>query len=201
MSGYFASLFGGANSTLNKDINATGSLAGFAAGQGTGDISAADKFWKSILSGDSSKIGQALAPAVSANQQQGQGAKNTLAQFGTRSGGTAAAGAGIDAAGRGNMINMIGGMQTGAASNLGSMGQNLLQAGMQGYGQEAQLSQERMKNWANSILGQGISSGIGTMEGFGLGTAMNQMGSDTFGAMMRGRGGRSGYGGYGGNGW
>jgi len=171
--GFFGSLFGGSNPTLNQNIGNVGSIAGFASGQGKGDVTSASKFWQSILSGDSSKIGQALAPEISANQQQGQQAKEQLAEFGTRSGGTAAAGAGIDAAGRGNMINLIGGLQSGAASNLGSMGSNMLQTGLQGYGQQTDMSQQRMQNWMDSILGSGISSGIGDMESFGMGKFMN----------------------------
>ena len=184
--GFFGSLFGGSNPTLNSGINNVGNLAGFASGQGQSNISSADKFWQSILSGDSSKIGQALAPEVSANQQQGQQSKNQLAQFGTRSGGTAAAGAGIDAAGRSNMINLIGGLQGKAASSLGSMGSSLLQTGLQGYGQQADMSQMRMQNYINSILGKGISSGIGAAEGFGLGTGMNALSPSTFKTMMGG---------------
>lgn len=169
MGDFFSSLFGGQNKTLNSDISQFGNIAGFATNQGQGDITSASKFWQSILSGDSSKIGQALAPEIAANQQQGQQEKNQLAQFGTRSGGVASAGAGIDAAGRGNMINLIGGLQSGAASNLGSMGQGLLSTGLQGYGAQADASQTRMQNWLNSILGQGVSSAIGSAEGFGLG--------------------------------
>lgn len=166
---FFGSLFGGQNNTLKQNIGNVGSIAGFATGQGQGDTTAASKFWQSILSGDSAKIGQALAPEVSANQQQGQQSKNQLAQFGTRSGGTASAGAGIDAAGRSNMINLIGGLQGKAAGSLGSMGGNLLQTGLQGYGEQTDMSQMQMQNYMDSILGSGISGGIGAAEGFGLG--------------------------------
>ena len=166
---FFGSLFGGSNPTLNSGINNVGNLAGFASGQGQGDTSSASKFWQSILSGDPTKIGQSLAPEVSANQQQGQQAKNQLAQFGTRSGGSASAGAGIDAAGRSNMINLIGGLQSGAASSLGSMGNSLLNTGLQGYGEQADMSQQRMQNWMDSILGSGISGAISSAQGFGMG--------------------------------
>ena len=158
--GFFGSLFGGSNPTLNSGINNVGNIAGFASGQGQGDLTSASKFWQSILSGDPSKISQSLAPEISANQKQGQEAKNQLAQFGTRSGGTASAGAGIDAAGRGNMINLIGGLQSGAASNLGSMGSSLLNTGLQGYGEQADMSQQRMQNWINSILGGVTTSAV-----------------------------------------
>lgn len=166
---FLSSLFGGSNSTLNNNIGSLGSLAGFASGQGTGDISSASNFWKSILSGDPSQIGKSLAPEISASQQQGQQQKNAIAQFGNRSGGNNSAAQSIDAQGRGNIINLIGGLQSSAAGNLASTGSGLLNTSLNATSLQNQTSQQQMQNWLNSILGQGISSGIGSLEGFGLG--------------------------------
>src|SRR5215469_11466648 len=142
MGDFLASLFGGQNKTLNTDINKIGSLAGYSTGIGQGDTTAASNYFQDILKGGGT---QALAPAISAGQQQGQQEKNNLAQFGTRSGGTASAAAGIDANTRANLINLLGGQLSGAAQNLGSLGTTNLGLAQQGTMSEAQLAQERFK--------------------------------------------------------
>lgn len=164
--GFFGSLFGGSNPTLNSDINQSGAIANFATGQGEGDTTAASSFWKSIISGDPSQISKALSPEISAQQGQISQNKKQLAEFGTRSGGTASAAANMDASGRSNIINLVGGLQNSAASGLASTGTNLLNTGLSGTAQQAQLSQEQMQNWINSILGKGISGAVNYAESF-----------------------------------
>lgn len=167
--GWLGALFGGQNSTLNQDIGATGSAAGFASTQGQSDTAAASSFYKTLLSGDQGAIGKLLAPQINSTQKQGQQKKQTLSQFGNRSGGTNASVQGIGDSTTGSINDMISSLTGSAASGLGSMGQNLLSTGIAGYGQQAALSQSRMSNWQNSLLGQGISGAAGYSEGFGLG--------------------------------
>jgi|WetSurMetagenome_2_1015567.scaffolds.fasta_scaffold172036_2 hypothetical protein len=166
--GFWSSLFGGSNSTLSKDIQQFGSLGNFATGLGQSNLTKASDFWSSILSGNQSKISQTLAPEMNAMKQQGQQQKQQLGQFGTRSGGTASAGAGIDTSTRGNISNMVSSLLGSAASNLGSLGTSTLGQGMQALGQEANLSQQQMSNWANSLFGKGLTSGISSLESFGM---------------------------------
>lgn len=113
-----------------KNYNQLDTASGFAIGSGEGDITASQTFLRDILSGDPTKIATALAPEISAGQQQASQAKKTAAEFGTRSGGTASTLANIDAAQRGNIINLAGGLQSSAASNLGSLGSSLLSTGI-----------------------------------------------------------------------
>jgi len=164
--GFFQSLFGGQNKVLSGDINQTGQLAGTASQLGTNNATAGSNFFSSLLSGDSSKIATALAPAISAGQQGAQQQKAETAQFSNRSGGNNAKMQTIDSATRGNITNMVGGMQSGAASTLLSSGQSLLGTALGGYGQQAQLSQDQMKNWESSILGSGITGAVNYGESF-----------------------------------
>ncbi len=102
--------------------NQLSALGGYETGVGEGDVTAASKFYQDILSGDPTRIAQALAPEISAGQQQVSQQAKTNAEFGTRSGGTAAASRAAADNERGNIINLVGGLQSGAASGAGSLG-------------------------------------------------------------------------------
>ena len=166
---WFSSLFAGQNPTLNSTINQSGAIGGFATGAGEGATSAGLNWMQNIIGGDPSKISQALAPEISAQQGQIQQQKKQMAEFGTRSGGTASAAANADAAGRGNIINLVGGLQSGTAGNLATAGQNLINTGLSAYNQQAEMSQQRMQNWSDSIFGLGITKAAGFGLGAGLG--------------------------------
>jgi hypothetical protein len=167
--GFFSSLFGGSSPTLNQNIPAFQQAAGFDTGVGESDTTAASKWYNDILSGDPTKMAQAVAPETSAIQGQTQQAKNQTAQFAPRSGGTAAAIAGLDANTRAQIIKLLGGLQSGSASSLASIGQNEQSMGLTARNDADQAAQQQMENWQNSIFGQGISSGVGAAEGAGLG--------------------------------
>lgn len=158
---WISSLLNGNSSQLNSSLSNTGSLAGFSSGQGQANTTAGSGFFQSLLSGDATKTAQALAPTISASQQGVQQEKNQLAQFGNRSGGNTAKAASLDSANRGNIINMVGGLQSGAASTLLSSGQNLLGTALGGYGQEADLAQKQMEGWASSIFGGALTGAAG----------------------------------------
>lgn len=165
---FWSSLFGGQSKTLNSDINKTGQVADFSSGLGQSSATKGTNFFSSITSGDPTKIATALAPAISAGQQGVQQQKNHIAQFGNRSGGSTAKSNALESENRGNITNMVGGMQANAASTLLSSGTGLLGIALSGFGQEAGLDKERMENWANSILGKGITSGIASAESAGI---------------------------------
>lgn len=169
MSAFFSGIFGGSNPTLNQTKNNAGDISAFGTNTGQGAITDANKYYSDILSGDPSKIAESIAPEIQAGQEQTQQAKNQMAQFGTRSGGTAAASAGADAANRSNIISLIGKLQQGAAAGETGIGENQTSLGLNANGQQAQISQEQLQNYINSILGKGISSGVAGVEGFGLG--------------------------------
>lgn len=172
MGGFLGSVFGGQNKTLDSAIPQFGSISQYGVNTGESDINQAGGFWSSILSGDPTKIGQVLGPQIQAIQGQGQQQKQTLGQFGNRSGGTNAKAQTIGDTSRSEVNNLVGNLTGAAASNLGSMGQNLLSQGTSALGQQVQASQLQMQNWNNSILGGlagGISSTLGKAATGGLG--------------------------------
>jgi hypothetical protein len=169
--GFFSALFGGQNNTLSGDIGSTGSIGGFATQLGEQNLGSASKFWNNILSGNSSDISKALAPEISSAKTSAQQQNATTAQFGTRSGGTAASAASTNDKVHSDITNLIGSLTGSAASGLASTGSGLLSTGLSAYGQQAELSQQQMQNWENSILGKSITGGVAAAESFGLGAA------------------------------
>lgn len=166
--GFFSSLFGGSNPTLSKDINQFGQIGSFATGLGEKNLSQSSDFMSSILSGSQSKIGKVLGPEISNIKGQGMQSKLSTSQFGNRGGGTNASMQMADDTSRASINNMISSLLGTSASGLASSGSSLLGQGMSATSQEASLSQQQMQNWANSILGKGITSGVSTAESFGL---------------------------------
>lgn len=154
-------MFGIAEGPSQHEIGDRNTLAAsstFATGAGEGDITASNKFMQDILSGDPTKAASALAPEIGETQKQTQQAKNSLAQFGPRSGGTAASTANMDTAGRSNLIQLLGNLRGKSASDLGTMGSNLLGMGMEGtstlFGQDKTMhdqSMQQLNDLAKSI--------------------------------------------------
>lgn len=116
-------------------------------------------------------MAQAIAPETSAIQGETQQAKNQTAQFAPRSGGTAAWMAGLDANTRTQIIKLLGGLQSGAAGSLGSLGTSEQGLALSNRQAADQASQERLQNWQGSILGGGITNAISSAESYGLGKA------------------------------
>jgi hypothetical protein len=158
--GFFSSLFGGSNSTLNQNIPAFQQEAGFATGVGNSDVTAASKWYNDILSGDPTKMAEAVAPETSAIQGEAQQAKNQTAQFVPRSGGTASAMAGLDANTRSQIIKLLGGLQSTSAGALGSLGTTEQGVALSNRKAGDDASQQQMENWQNSILGGVINGGV-----------------------------------------
>jgi len=171
MSDFWGSLFGGSNTTLNKNINQFGQDAGVAQTQGQGDTTAASKFYQDILSGDPTAQATAIAPETKAAQDQAQQEKATLGQFGNRGGGTAATTAGIGDQVRAHLISLLGGLKTGAASGAASLGTQEQGLSLEGKQAQDAASQQQMENWMNSILGKGVTTAAQAAESAGLGAA------------------------------
>lgn len=106
-----------------------GNLANFGSSEGEKNTLDADNFFRSILSGDQSKIGQVLGPEISGINKQGQQQKMTASQFGNRSGGTNAGNQMIDDKSRSTIDQLIAQLTGSAASSLGSSGSSLLSLG------------------------------------------------------------------------
>lgn len=169
MSGFWSSLFGGANSNLSNDISSTAQTAGFATGMGEKNLTAGSNFFNSVLSGDSSKISQALAPEISAAKTRNSQTQKSNTEFGTRSGGTAASNAASSDKLHSDITNLVGNLTGSAASNLMSSGGSLLNTGLSATGMNADLSQTQMKNWEDSIFGKGITTAAAAGEAMALG--------------------------------
>jgi hypothetical protein len=166
--GFFGALFGGKDVNLNTDIGATGQLAGNLSGQGQKYTNQAGDFFSSLVSGDAGKISQTLAPQISAAKTANQQSQKSNTEMGTRSGGTAASNAASSDKLHSDITNMVGSLTGGAAGSLASLGTNLTSQGLSAYGQNADLSAQRLKNWSDSILGLGLTKGAGFLEGMGL---------------------------------
>jgi len=163
---FLSAVFGGSSPNLNTAIGSTQALGGWATGQGQGDITAGDAFSKAILSGDATRTAQALAPAISSDKVSTAQDTKTNALFGGRSGGTAARNASAGDKVHSDITNLIGNLTGGAASSLLSSGSSLLNTGLAATTTSADLSQQRMANWMNSILGKGISGTVNYAESF-----------------------------------
>jgi hypothetical protein len=71
---------------------------------------------------------------------------------------------------------MVGNLTGTAANSLASSGSSLISQGMQGYNQQADMSQEQLENWSNSIFGQMAAQGSGFVEGMAEGGIKSAVG-------------------------
>jgi hypothetical protein len=166
---FFGSIFGGQNPTLNSAIPQAGQVATSSIGMGQKLTNQSGNFLSDLMSGDSTKQMAVLSPQINAAKARGAQAKKTMAEFGTRGGGTGSAAANIDSSTRGDITDMIGKL-TGTALGEGmSAGKGLLDTGMSALDKQVDFSQTQMENWSNSVLGQGIAQGAGFAEGAGMG--------------------------------
>lgn len=124
-----------------QEYGALGNIGSFATSTGEGDVSAASDFWKAILSGDSTQLSRFLGPAYSNISKRGGEELKTLQEFGTRSGGTAAAGQQVGDEMRREASSVEGAALSGAASGLASIGSGLLSTGASAH--EAAFSAAR----------------------------------------------------------
>jgi hypothetical protein len=138
-----------------------GSLGDYQTGVGEGLTTAGAGFNEDILSGDPTKISQALAPEISAGQGQVEQQRLQDANFGTRSGGTAASTEAATAANRGNIIDLVGGLQKSTAESSLSHGGNLMSEASGNIGNEAQLAEQRRQQQVGDV--NGIASSVASI--------------------------------------
>lgn len=128
-----------------------GTLGNEQIGTGENLVTPAATYYEDILSGDPTKIAQSLAPEISAGQNQVEQQALTGSEFGTRSGGTAAANNAAEGQERGNIINLVGGLQQGAASAAGNLGTEQENMGSGNVSKEADLAtQNRQRETTTS---------------------------------------------------
>lgn len=147
-----------------RDLN---SASTFATNLGESDVSKASNFFNSLLSGDSTKIATVLSPQISSAQTAAKQQKKTSAEFGSRSGGTAALMGSVDDTTRANITNLVGSLTGSAASSLASMGTSMMSEGMSGkeaaFGEAKTMHDQNASKWndvfkssasvASSVLG------------------------------------------------
>lgn len=140
-----------AGNPAQKEQDQFGALGNYETGTGEGLTTAGAGYDLGILSGDPTKIATALAPEISTGQSQVEQQRLQDANFGTRSGGTTASTEAAEAANRGNIITLEGGLQSGAASSALGAGSGLLSGASSNIGSEAQLAEERRKQVTGDI--------------------------------------------------
>ena len=149
-----------AGNPAQQEQDQFGALGNYETGTGEGLTTAGAGYDLGILSGDPTKIATALAPEISTGQSQVEQQRLQDANFGTRSGGTTASTEAAEAANRGNIITLEGGLQSGAASSALGAGSGLLSGASSNIGNEAQLAEERRQQVTGDIGGiaQGAAS-------------------------------------------
>ena len=182
-----ANLFGigeGPSQHEIQDRNTLNNGANFGIGLGEGDLTAASKYYQDLLSGDPSKTAEAMAPETSAAQEHTQQAKNTMAEFAPRSGGTAAAGAGMDT--RTALINLLGSLRSGAARGAGAIGSSAYGTGMNGaegvYGEDKGMHDQSAKQLGDlaqtiAAMVSGVAAGAPGAPGGFMDTFSNATGA------------------------
>jgi hypothetical protein len=141
--------------------NQLGALGGYETNVGQNLTNAGAGFDEAILSGDATRTAQALAPEISAGKERVQQDTKTNAEFGTRSGGTAASTANAQDAERSNIVNLVGGLQQGAAGQALNAGGNLLNQASGNINDVAGMNTARQKTVTGDV--GGIAEGVAEM--------------------------------------
>lgn len=166
---FLGGMFGGSNPTLNSDIDQMGGLASFLNTTGTSDIATSSNFMKTLLSGNSTDVSKLLAPQIASIQNRSKQQKQQLGEFGGRSGGTVASMIKSDDDVHAQVNDMVSNLTGSAVSGLSSLGTNLTSQGAADLNSQANLSQIRMQNWQNSILGKGLTTAASAAEAYATG--------------------------------
>lgn len=138
-----------------------GGLTGFENQLGEPLANAGAGFEQDILSGDPTKMATALAPEISSGQ--GQVEQNLLqnSNFGNRGGGTNASTQNAEAAQRGNIINLEGGLQEKTAGAAVSQGAGFLDQASRNLGTQADLAAANQQRETADV--GGIASDIASI--------------------------------------
>jgi hypothetical protein len=128
-------------------------LSGFENNAGEGAVNAGLGFNNAILSGNPEAIAQVEAPEIRAGQQQVQQTAEQNALFGNRGGGTNSATNSAQSNERGNIINLTGQLQQGAAQSDLNAGQNLLGQGAGNLVSQAGLASANQQRETNDVSG------------------------------------------------
>lgn len=123
-----------------SEENALQGLSGYENNTGEGAVNAGLGFENQILSGNPEAIAQVEAPEIRAGQDQIQQNAEQNAFFGNRGGGSNSSNNAAQANERGNIINLTGELQQGAAQTELGAGENLLGQGASNVVSQADLA-------------------------------------------------------------
>ena len=148
-----------------KEQSQFGGLSTQQIGAGESAQTAAETYFNNMLT-DPTK---ALAPEISAGQNQVEQQRLQDANFGNRSGGTNASTQNAEGAERGNIINLMGNEQGSAASALGTLGTSQVSEGSNALGNEADLADQRRQQVNQDVGGiaQGAAEIVAALAGGG----------------------------------
>jgi hypothetical protein len=166
MGSFLSGIFAGSNPTLEGDIGNAGNVMGFGTAVGEGDIGAASNFDQTLLEGDPAATAKLLAPQIGGITGRAQQQKNTIAQFGNRSGGNNSKAQTIDDTTRGSIDDMVSKLTGKAAGDIGSLGTSTLGIGLNANQLQEQESQQKLQNEQNSLFGQAINGAANYAESF-----------------------------------
>ena len=138
-----------------------GNLSTFDTGVGEGLITPGATFEREILSGNPTEISTALAPEISTEAGQVENQRLQGSEFGTRSGGTAAATNAAESKARGDIINLEGGLQASTAANAVGQGTGLLGQASSDISKQADLRSANQKRVAGDV--SGIASDVASI--------------------------------------
>lgn len=144
-------LFGG-NPTAGEQ-NALQGVSGFENNTGESAVNAGLGFENQILSGNPQAIAQLEAPEIRSGQDQVQQQAEQNALFGNRGGGTNASTQVAQSNERGNIINLTGQLQQGAAATELGAGEDLLGQGSTNLMNEALLAQQNRQRQVGDVSG------------------------------------------------
>ena len=171
-------LFGGIFNLLSgnpysQEQSQFGSLANQQIGAGQSAQGSAENYFQNVLNNPT----QALAPEISAGQGQVQQQNLENANFGNRGGGTNASTQAAAGQERGNILNMISGMQGQAAGELGSLGSQQIGQGSNALGSQAGLAGAWRNSETNSLgqIGQAVGGMLSGLPTGGSGTAASSV--------------------------
>ena len=101
---------------------------------------------------------QILSPEISAAKSSAAQENKKAAEFGTRSGGTAASTAATNDTVHGYITNLLGTLTGSSATNLANLGTTEMSTGLGALSQQGGEIEKRMQAWSDSILGKGFTT-------------------------------------------
>lgn len=171
-----------AGDPAEREEKTLGALGNQEISTGESLVNPAATYYENVLSGDPTRIAQSLSPEISAGQTQVEQQALSNANFGNRSGGTAASTQAGEAGERANIINLVGGLQSSSAGAAGSLGSSQESLGASNEQTVANLKSGRRSQVTSDIQALGGNNSQGSGESSGNAGPKGDIDQDTSGA-------------------